>query len=301
LSDNNKKQAMMPEGCQVLPNDNGSAAGVFLEQDGRVLILLPGPPEEMQPMFVRYAADLLRAKTDGVFVSRTLKITGIGESLLVTRLKALIDAQTNPTIAPYAELGEARLRLTASAKDAQQAQSLIAPVASAVYNQLGTLVYGEDDDTLASVVLELLKQKQLTLACAESCTGGLLTAALVDVPGSSEVLAEGIIAYSNPSKINRLRVPEAVLQAYGAVSGQTAEAMAQGAAQTGGARVGLSTTGIAGPGGGTAEKPVGLVYLGLYIEGQGTQACELRLHGSRNDIRRRAVVRALDFLRKALL
>jgi nicotinamide-nucleotide amidase len=297
LSENNKRQAVLPEGCTVLPNDHGSAAGVLMEQDGKTLILLPGPPNELEPMFLHHAVPFLRKKTGLVFISRMIKTTGIGESLMATKLKDIIEAQSNPTVAPYARLSEAWLRLTASAVDETGAKALIEPVANEVYKRLGRHIYGENDDTLASVVLGLLLARNLTLACAESCTGGLLTSALVDVPGSSGVLKEGLVTYSNDAKKRLLGVSEEVLAAHGAVSALTAAAMAQGAAKASGTQIGLSTTGVAGPGGGTEEKPVGLVYIGLYVEGAGTETRELCLTGERNTIRRRTVVSALDFLR----
>jgi nicotinamide-nucleotide amidase len=297
LSENNKRQAMLPEGCDVLPNDHGSAAGVYLEQDNRLLILLPGPPNEMEPMFLNYAVSYLRKKTNTVFLSRTIKTTGIGESMMETRLKDMIAAQTNPTIAPYAKTGEAWLRLTASAPDEARARLLIAPAAEEIYRRLGLYIYGEDDDTLASVVVQLLIQKKFTLACAESCTGGMLVSELIGVPGVSEILLEGTVPYSNQAKTRLLHVSNDTLNTYGAVSAETAAAMARGGAEASGAAIGLSTTGIAGPDGGTADKPVGLVYIGLYIEGRGVQTKELRLTGERNTIRRRTVISALDFLR----
>jgi nicotinamide-nucleotide amidase len=299
LSENNKRQAFLPYGCEALPNDHGSAAGVYLEQDGKTLVLLPGPPNELEPMFLCYAVPFLRKKTNGVFISRIIKTTGIGESMMETRLKDLISAQTNPTIAPYAHMSEAWLRLTASAADEEAAHTLIAPVADEIYKRLGDHIYGEGDDTPASVVISMLRGKGLTVACAESCTGGLLASAFVEVPGVSDVLLEGLVTYSNAAKVRLLKVDESILSAYGAVSAETAAAMAEGAARVSGAGVVLSVTGIAGPGGGTEEKPVGLVYIGLYIGGN-IKTKALHLAGSRNTIRKRTVVNALDYLRQAL-
>jgi nicotinamide-nucleotide amidase len=300
VSDGTRSEAMLPEGSDALPNENGSAPGIYIEKEGKALILLPGPPHEMEPMFLKYAVPFLHAKSKAVFVSRTLKITGVGESRAEEILKDLILAQTNPTIAPYAKLAEVWMRITASGTDETHAHGLIAPVASEIYKRLGRHIYGEDNDNLEGAAVALLIKNNLTLACAESCTGGLLTAALVNVPGVSAVLREGLVVYSNEAKINRLGVNEATLMEYGAVSEQTAKEMAEGAARTSGAMVGFSTTGIAGPDGGTVDKPVGLVYLGLYREGHGTLTKELRLTGSRMQIRQRAVIQALDFLRLTL-
>jgi len=294
------RNAMVPEGCTILPNSHGSAPGVCLEQDGKTLILLPGPPHELKPMFTEHVVPFLRKKTNVVFVSRNLKIVGIGESQVETVLTDLIKAQTNPTIAPYANLTEMALRITASAQDEAAAKKLIDPVAAEIYNRLGQNIYGEDDACMAKIILTQLEGQNQTLAIAESCTGGLLTSAFVDIPGSSSVVLEGMVTYSNAAKTARLGVSEDTLAAYGAVSPQVAAAMAEGIAYTSGTGIGISTTGVAGPGGGTEDKPVGLVYVGLHIKGIGTQIKELRLIGDRNEIRARAVVAAMDMLRLAL-
>ena len=300
MPENVIRNAMVPEGCTILPNNHGSAPGVCLEKDGKLLILLPGPPHELEPMFMDYAVPFLRKKTNLAFVSRTIKIVGVGESRVETVLRDLIDAQTNPTIAPYAKLSEVALRITAAAPDEAAGQKLIAPVAAQIYERLGEHIYGEGDTSMAETVLGMLEDRGHTLAIAESCTGGLLTSAFVDMPGCSNVLLEGVVAYSNKAKTAKLGVAESLLVNYGAVSPQTAAAMAEGIARTSGASVGISTTGIAGPGGGTADKPIGLVYIGLHTTEKGTTTKELRLIGDRNEIRARAVINALDILRQAL-
>jgi len=296
LPENVVRNATVPIGSLLLPNHHGSAPGVCIEQCGKILILLPGPPHELEPMFNKYAVPFLRQKTDRVFVSRVLKIIGVGESNVETILKDLIDTQTNPTIAPYAKLSEVALRITAAAKDESAANELINPVADEIYSRLGSNIYGEDDDILAEIILNTLKEKNQTIAIAESCTGGLLTSAFVDIPGSSGVVMEGVVTYSNQAKTTRLKIDEKLIETHGAVSVQVAAAMAEGIASTAGASIGISTTGIAGPSGGTDEKPVGLVYLGLHINGK-TITKELRLIGDRNEIRARAVISALDLLR----
>ena len=301
LPGNVKRNAVVPEGAVIFPNNHGAAPGVCIEEDGKILILLPGPPHELEPMFMDYAVPFLRKKTDVTFVSRTLKIVGVGESQVETMLQDLIEAQENPTIAPYAKLTEVALRITASAKDETAAKELLAPMANEVYSRLGPHIYGEDEANLAEIVLELLREKGKTLAIAESCTGGLLTSAFVDIAGSSDVVMEGVVTYSNDAKTTRLGVGKDLLAAHGAVSPQVAAAMAKGVAQALGADVGISTTGIAGPGGGTDEKPVGLVYIGLFIKGKEAETKELRLIGDRNEIRARAVVQALDMLRLVLM
>ena len=300
LPKNVTRNAMVPEGCRILPNHNGSAPGVLIEEGGKILILLPGPPHELEPMFMEYAVPFLRTKTKLLFVSRTLKIVGVGESKVEDMLRDMIDAQTNPTIAPYANVTEVKLRITAAATDEPAAYELIDPVAAEVYKRLGNSIYGEGDTSLAAATLELLERSGHTLAIAESCTGGLLTSAFVDLPGASKVLQEGLVTYSNTSKMARLGVRLYYLKVYGAVSEKTAAAMAKGIIQVSGASIGISITGIAGPDGGTEDKPVGLVYIGLHMKDR-TTTHELRLIGDRNEIRARAVVSALDILRKALL
>jgi len=306
LPENAKRNAVVPKGSKILPNNHGSAPGVCFEAGGKTLILLPGPPSELEPMFIKYAVPFLRQKTDKAFVSRTLKIVGLGESQVETILQDLIEAQTNPTIAPYAKQTEVALRITASGKDEAAANILIDPVAAEIYNRLSQHIYGEDDEIMAKIILNSLEASQKTLAIAESCTGGLLASAFVDIPGSSATLLEGAVTYSNDAKTARLGVPKDLLNTHGAVSPQVAAAMAEGIARTSSADIGISTTGVAGPGGGTPEKPVGLVYIGLHFNsvnnnnGKPTKTKELRLIGDRNEIRARAVVAALDMLRTSL-
>jgi len=299
---NNKKQAMLPAGSTPLPNANGTAPGIYMEKDGRMFLLLPGPPNELEPMFLQQALPLLRKKSDKVLVSKVLKVTGVGESMVEQRIKALIDAQDNPTIAPYAKTAEVWIRITAYADNEAGAQKMIAPINAEIRKILGTAVFGEDDDSLESVVSDLLKERGFTLSVAESCTGGMLTARLVNHPGVSAVLREGLVTYANEAKVQRLGVDEALLAKHGAVSAEVAAAMAEGIAKSAGSDViGISTTGIAGPGGATETKPVGRVYLGLYIPGREAKTKELTLTGNRDKIRARATVSALDFLRSELI
>ncbi|MCL2351221.1 MAG: competence/damage-inducible protein A [Firmicutes bacterium] len=295
---NNKKQAMLPEGAAVLANNNGTAPGCALERDGKMIVLLPGPPNEMEPMFLESVLPLLRPRTDHVLFSRTLKIVGVGESQAEILLKLLMDRQTNPTMALYAKTSEVWLRLTAAAPDEAAAKELIKPAAGEARRILGGSVYGEDGDTLAGAVVGLLRQRGLTIALAESCTGGALTSALVDVPGASEALLEGLVTYSNRAKAELLGVRAETLEKFGAVSEQTAREMAEGVRRASGASIGAATTGIAGPGGGTPEKPVGLVYITVSTDGK-TEARECLFAGNRRKIRDRAVVTALDMVRKA--
>jgi nicotinamide-nucleotide amidase len=300
MSPTNQKQAEFPQGSQILENGNGTAPGCFIEHNGKMLFLLPGPPAEAEPMYVNAVAPILSAKSDSMFISKTLKICGLGESAAEERIADLIQNQSNPTIAPYAKTAEVWFRITAQAPNETEAARLIQPTVDEIKKRLGADIYGADDDSLESVVVHLLQEKKLTIACAESCTGGALTARLVNCPGVSAVLLEGAVTYGNAAKINRLGVKTQTLENYGAVSAQTAVEMAAGIAKTAGADVGVATTGIAGPDGGTPEKPVGLVYLGLYWQGN-TWTRELHLPGDRQKIRDRTVVNALDMIRRRLL
>jgi len=295
MTDNNVKQAMFPENSVILPNNNGTAPGCVIAGNGKTLIMLPGPPHEMEPMFRESVTPYLKQRTDSILVSRTLLFNGIGESALENELRDMIDAQTNPTIATYAKPNGVSVRITAKTKNEEEANSLISPVADEIYACLGAFIYGEGETTPEQAAVAALKSKNLKISCAESCTGGLLAASLISVAGASDVFLEGIISYSNESKIKRLNVSEKTLDNYGAVSARTAAEMAKGAAETLGADIGVSTTGIAGPSGATDDKPVGLVYIGLYINGS-VKTRELHLSGNRQRIRERSVSEALRFL-----
>lgn len=296
---NNLKQAYLPEGCIKLKNENGTAPGCIIEENKKAMILMPGPPKEMIPMFEASVVPYLKSKQTCTFVSKMLKVSAIGESKLETLIKDLIDNQTNPTIAPYAKETEAILRITAKSSTKSEALDLINPIVCEIKRRLGNNLYGEDDDTLEDVVAKLLIENKMTISVAESCTGGLLSSTLVNYPGISQVFKEGIVSYSNEAKIKSLGVKAETLQKYGAVSEQTAAEMAEGIATTCKTNIGLSTTGIAGPDGGTSEKPVGLVYIGLYIDGK-LKTKKLNLTGNREKIRLKTVATILDFLRREL-
>lgn len=300
LTSGNIKQAYIIEGSKVLPNDFGTAPGILLEDKGKILILLPGPPREMIPMFENYVVPFLSSLSSETIHSKVLRICGLGESFMEERIKDLIESQKNPTIAPYAKEGEAILRITAKAKSKEEAEKLIEPVIEEIKRRIGEYIYGEGETTLEEVVVKLLLEKNLTLSVAESCTGGMITSRLVNVPGVSKVLLEGIIAYSNESKINRLNVSEDIIKKYGAVSKECAIEMAKNVALISSSHIGLSATGIAGPEGGTSEKPVGLVYLGLYLNGE-SKYKELKFSGDRNRIRLMTTISALDFLRREVM
>ncbi|MCL2371996.1 MAG: competence/damage-inducible protein A [Defluviitaleaceae bacterium] len=301
LPENVQRNALVPEGAATLPNDFGSAPGIVLEEKGKILMMLPGPPHEMMPMFQQYAVPFLQKRSNQVFLSQTLKLIGIGETKAETLLQDLIETQTNPTIAPYAKLGEVHIRLTAAAANSSAAQAILDPLAKELYRRIGENIYAEGETTLPETVIALLQSKNQTLAVAESCTGGKITSHLVAVAGASSTLMQGLVTYSNQAKISRLNVPENLLNSHGAVSHQVAAAMAEGARKTSNTTVGLSTTGIAGPGGGTPAKPVGLVYVAISIKGQPTITHKFNLPGTREEIRTRAAKLALNALRRELI
>ncbi|HIT72816.1 competence/damage-inducible protein A [Tyzzerella sp. An114] len=300
MTENNVKQAYVPEGSTVLYNENGTAPGIIIEENGKILIMLPGPPKETIPIFENQVKPFLKSKQEYTLVSRVLRVAGVGESKMETLVKDIIENSENPTVAPYAKDNEAILRITAKAHNEQEAMELIKPVADEIYNRLGDAIYGEGDTNLESVVAELLINKKMTISTSESCTGGLLAGTLIEYPGISSVFMDGVVSYSNESKMYRLGVKEETLEKYGAVSHETAAEMAKGIAETAGTNIGISTTGIAGPGGGSPEKPVGLVYVGICINGN-VKTKEMHFAGTREKIRGRAVYGALNWLRKELL
>ena len=301
MTKNNEKQACFPVGSTVIPNSNGTAPGCIIEDKGKILVMLPGPPRELIPMFEETVAPYLQARTGGgMYVSRTLRICGVGESSAEEMIKDLIEAQSNPTIAPYAQTNELTFRVTASANTEEEAQKIMEPTIKELYNRFGDNIYGEGkENSLASVSVNKLIEKNMTIAVAESCTGGMVASAIVDIAGSSKVLMEGVVTYSNESKMNRLGVKAETLDKFGAVSAETAKEMAEGVARTAGTNVGVGITGIAGPDGGTDEKPVGLVYIGVCINGE-TTVKQLNLSGNRQRIRGRAVTNTFDTLRRLL-
>lgn len=299
MTDNNLKQAYVPEGSIVLYNKNGTAPGIIVEANNKILVMLPGPPKETVPMFNEQVKPFLEKKQEYTFVSRVLRIADVGESAMEARVKDIIDSQTNPTIAPYAKDTESLLRITAKAKTKEEAYEIIRPVADEIYKRFGENVYSEGEALMAEVVTKMCLEKNITVAVSESCTGGLLSSAFVDYPGVSKIFKEGAVTYSNEAKISRLGVKKETLEKYGAVSAETAAEMAAGIAESAGAMVGISTTGVAGPDGGTEEKPVGLVYIGLYINGV-VKTQKYNIVGNRERIRIRTVYNAMNWLRKEL-
>ena len=301
ITDNNWKQALVPEGALILDNANGTAPGLIIEENGKIVILLPGPPNELKPMFENQVYPYLREKQPEVILSRMIKICGIGESAVEDKIRDMIDTQNNPTIATYAKTGEVHLRVTARAESEAEAKKMIKPVVRELKVRFGKNIYTTDEHkTLEECVIDLLKDQELELTTVESCTGGALAARLVNVPGASDVLKQGLVTYSNKSKRKFTLVKKSTLKDEGAVSHKTAKEMAKGAVENTGCDVSVSVTGLAGPNGGTKEKPVGLVYIGCCYKGK-TTVREFHFNGNRSKVREQAVVQGLVLLRDCIL
>lgn len=300
MTPNNIKQACFPENAIILKNDNGTAPGCIMEANGKAAVLLPGPPRELFPMFDNEVLPYLEKRSNIHLYSKELQFFGIGESQLTYDLRELIENQSNPTIASYVKTGECMLRITAKCSNDEEGESLIRPIEEKIKAISGEFLYSDQGESLAEVCSRLIKENKKTLAVAESCTGGMVTSSLVDLPGCSDFLLEGLVTYSNEAKTERLHVKPETLKMYGAVSDVCAMEMAQGVRKLLNADYGISTTGIAGPDGGTDEKPVGLVYIAVSGP-NGTVAKKLNLNGNRERIRTVATLHVLDLLRKNLL
>lgn len=301
LTENNLKQAYFPKEAIVLDNPNGTAPGAILEKDNKMIVILPGPPREMKPMYTDYVKPYLSKKGNGVIKSETVRLLGIGESMAAQNLKDLIDSGINPTIAPYAKEEDVIFRITAKAETEEEALKLIKPVKEKIKDRFGIKCYAEGENVkIEDVVGDLLINKKLTISTAESCTGGMIAARLINYPGISDAFLEGAVTYSNKAKMRTLNVKEETLASVGAVSEETAREMAEGIANRTGSDISVVTTGIAGPGGGTKEKPVGLVYIGVYYKGK-VKAYRHVFTGNRQEVRTKATVEALDKVRRAIL
>ena len=309
----NRRQALLPVGAAVLPNPTGTAPGIiwtpdptglpFPVQPGFTVLTFPGVPSEMRVMWESTAVPWLRCSglSQAVFASRMLRFWGVAESSLAERMADLL-AGSNPTVAPYAGAGEVKLRLTAHAASRAEAEALLAPVEAEICARAGVACFGADEDSLAAVVLQLLRERGQTLAVAESCTGGGLGAALAAVPGASDGFLGGVIAYANAVKQALLGVPTELLEAHGAVSDPVALAMAEGARRCTGSDWALAITGVAGPGGGSDEKPVGLVHIAVAgPDGCRSEGVRFGSGRGRHWIQILSAGEALDRLRRRLL
>lgn len=301
IMDNNWKQAMVPKDALVIYNTNGTAPGLIVEDNGKTVILLPGPTAELMSMFEQDIAAYLDQKIPEIIYSQTVKICGMSESKVESMIEDLVKKQTNPTIAPYAKTEEVHLRITAKAENEKEARKLCKPIVKELKSRFRTKVYStEKDMTLEKAVVDLLIANNLTISTIESCTGGLLAGRLINVPGVSEVFKSGFVTYSNKAKRKIVGVKKSSLQKYGAVSENVAKEMAKGTSQLSKADVTVSVTGVAGPDGGTKEKPVGLVYIGCCVKGK-VVVQEYHFSGTRDKIRECSVAAALTLLRNCVL
>jgi len=301
MTENNRKQALVLEGSNILPNDHGMAPGMVLETNGKTYMLLPGPPKEMEPMFHQYGCKALVSKDaeNEKIVSRVLRFFGIGEAALETEIIDIIDAQSNPTIAPLAGDGEVTLRLTAKHVDEGVAESMLDEVEKAISQRVGQYIYGYDDTSLLAELTKVLKERSLTVTAAESLTGGLFQKEITSIAGASSVFKGGVVCYSNEVKHKLLQVKQETLENDGAVSEQCAIELAENTALLLGADIGISFTGVAGPDE-LEGKPVGTVYIGVAIKGRPTVVEKLALGGTREAIRNRAVKYGSYFALKKL-
>ncbi len=297
MTPNNEKQAWLPQGCFVLDNDWGTAPGCAFEAEGCVVVMLPGPPSECVNMFRQRAMPYLAKLSGGTICSRYIRVFGMGESEMESKLTHQMQTWRNPTAAPYAKEGECLVRVTAMAETEEKARAMTEPALEELRAILGDVVYGVDVDSLEQVVVQEMTARGLTLAAAESCTGGLLGKRVTDIPGASACFLGGVVSYSNQAKQDLLGVKKETLEQFGAVSEQVACQMAEGVRRAMGADVGVSTTGVAGPGG-SEQKPAGLVYIGLSTK-EGTRAVRiLKPNQSRDRVRRLASSTALDLIRR---
>lgn len=300
LTKNNEKQAYLPEGCIVLQNDNGTAPGCIVEFESKAVIMLPGPPREMEPMFLNAVMAYLKQKSGTVLTSRVLRLFGIGESKAAAMCDDLIKNQTNPTIAPYAKEGEVTFRVTASAESFEKAKKLLDDMCEKMYRRVGEYIYAEgEENSLQQTVVKMLAEKNMTVTTAESCTGGLIGKMITEVSGASRVFNYGFVTYANEAKVKLLGVNGQTIEKYGVVSGEVAKEMAEGARKASSSDIAVSVTGIAGPGGGTKEKPVGLVYIGV-SDAKGVEAYRFVQHGDRERVRNKSALCALDIIRRRI-
>jgi nicotinamide-nucleotide amidase len=302
ISENNWKQAIVPDDSIVLYNENGTAPGIIIQaEDEKKVILLPGPPHELIPMFEKQVAPYLCGMEQGVLYSKVVKIDTIGESSVEMQILDLIQEQKNPTVAPYAKTGEVHLRITAKALDEEEGKRLVMPIVEELRRRFGNYIFTiEEEVTLEESLVDLMKQYNLTFATAESCTGGLLAGRMVNVAGVSDCFKEGFVTYANEAKAKHLGVSEETLKTYGAVSEQCAREMSEGIAKATGAEVAIATTGLAGPSGGTPDKKPGLVYISCTVNGN-TTVKKYQLSGNREKVRNTAVVRAITLMRHSIL
>ncbi|CCQ93071.1 putative competence-damage inducible protein [[Clostridium] ultunense Esp] len=297
MSSNNIKQAYLPEGAKILTNEIGTAPGIYIEWKEKKLILLPGPPKEMELMFNKYVIPMIQQ--DYTIKIKTINTIGIGESTLETLLMDIIKDQDNPSLATYAKEGQVDIKIIAKGYEEEKVNILLEDIVKKVENRISKYIYSCDDETIEEIVFNKLKNKNMKIAFCESCTGGLVSSKFTQIPGASEVFERGIITYSNKAKIEEVGVSKKTLERYGAVSEQVAIEMARGLLNKTGVDITLSTTGIAGPSGGSSSKPVGLVFIGIATK-EDSYAIKSIFAGDRKSIQNRAALKAFDELRKIL-
>ncbi|WP_306568845.1 competence/damage-inducible protein A [Faecalispora jeddahensis] len=302
MGQNQMKQAMLPEGSTVLLNDRGTAPGCAVEtKEGKIIMMFPGPPSELIPMLHNYGIPFLMKRENASIFSMNVHVFGQGEGAVAEMLSDMTDA-SNPTVATYAKEGEMYVRVTAKAENAQKAEEMCRPVAERIRERIGDCVYGINVDSLEQLAVNLLSERKMTIATAESCSGGLLAKRITDIPGSSQVFEMGAVTYANRIKTLLLDVPEELLEKHGAVSEEVAAAMAEGVRKKSGSDIGIGITGIAGPDGGTEEKPIGLIYVGL-SDKDGTVVRKVKVFSHRRPrgyYRYTAASFALDMVRRRL-
>lgn len=299
MTKNNEQQAWLPEGCEVLTNPWGTAPGCAFEAKGKHVIMLPGPPRECRPMMYERAVPYLKRLSDATIVSHEIRIFGMGESGVEDKIRGIAEKMENPTLAPYAKEGQVLLRVTGKAKTEEDADALTQPVIAQVREMLGDVVYGVDTPSLEATVIEGLLARNMTLATAESCTGGLISKRLTDIPGASGAFLGGVCAYTNEAKEHMLGVSHELLADFGAVSRECAIELARGAARAFGADIGIGVTGIAGPDGGSEEKPVGTIFVAVSAGGMCWYK-KLSQKRDRGSNRNMAALTAMDMVRRYL-
>lgn len=298
MMESNLRQADFAKGAIILENHNGTAPACIVEKDGKAVINLPGPPRELMPLFAESVAPYLARRSGAVIVSRYMRVFGMGESAVESRLHDMMENSLNPTVAPYCSTGEVQLRLTVRVAHESEAAALLDPAEREIRARLGNVVYAVTDDpeyTMEQALVKALCAAKKTMVTAESCTGGMIASKIVNVSGASDVFLEGCVTYSNAAKMRTLGVKAETLEKFDAVSRETALEMAEGARRRADADYAVSVTGLAGPGGGTPEKPVGTVWLGLATR-EGVQARLLQLHGNRERIRTLAALNAMHWV-----
>lgn len=298
MTENNLRQADFAKGAIILENHNGTAPACIVEKDGKAVINLPGPPRELTPLFAQSVAPYLARRSGAVIVSRYMRVFGMGESAVESQLHDMMENSLNPTVAPYCSTGEVQLRLTVRVAHESEAAALLDPAEREIRARLGNVVYAVTDDpeyTMEQALVKALCAAKKTMATAESCTGGMIASKIVNVSGASDVFLEGCVTYSNAAKMRTLGVKAETLEKFDAVSRETALEMAEGARRRADADYAVSVTGLAGPGGGTPEKPVGTVWLGLATR-ESVEARLLQLHGNRERIRTLAALNAMHLV-----